>query len=65
MFLNHVARWTNETFIALSESPADTIMTIKGRVLQNRAYYEFFSTCDKDVKAAAAKAEAEPMPTPD
>jgi hypothetical protein len=66
MFLNHVGRWTNETLIALSEAPLDTIGIVKGRALQNRAYYEFFSTCDKDTKKAAKAAEEaekdEPVP---
>jgi hypothetical protein len=66
MFLNHVGRWTNETLVALSEAPAELIMTVKGRALQNRAYYEFFSTCDKDAKKAKKEVEeaevTEPAP---
>ena len=62
MFLNHVARWTNETLVALSEADAASIMTVKGRALQNRAYYEFFSTCDRDEKKAARAAATEPAP---
>lgn len=46
-FVNHVARWTNDLLIAVSEADAGIIMTVKGRALQSRAYLELFSTCDQ------------------
>jgi hypothetical protein len=49
-FVNHVARWTNELLIAVSEADAGIIMTVKGRALQSRAYLQLFSTCDQVLK---------------